>query len=141
MALFSCEEKKMDFRVVISDPQTGKAYQVEAKDAAANKFVGLKIGDSVDGDALGVSGYGMVITGGSDREGFPMRRDLPGTKRRKILISSGIGYHSAENGCRRRKTVHGCNISQDVSQINVKITERGAKPVEELLGIATPNEE
>ena len=131
----------MDFRVVISDPQTGKAYQVEAKDAAANKFLGLKIGDSIDGDVLGVSGYGMLITGGSDREGFPMRRDLPGTRRRKILISGGTGYHPAEKGRRRRKSVHGCNISQDVGQINVKITERGVKPVEELLGIATPEEE
>jgi len=130
----------MDFRVVISDPQSGRAYQVEAKDAAANKFLGLNIGDSIDGDVVGVSGYSMVITGGSDREGFPMRRDLPGTRRRKILISGGTGYHSTEKGSRRRKSVHGCNISQDVGQINVKITERGVKPVEELLGIAAPEE-
>jgi len=136
LALFSCEEKKMDFRVVISDPQSGKAYQVEAKDAAANKFLGRKIGDVVDGDAVGMPGYSIEITGGSDREGFPLRRDLPGSKRRKILIAGGTGYHPLEKGRRKRKTVHGRDISADVGQINAKITERGAKPVEELLGAA-----
>ncbi len=126
----------MDFRVVISDPQSGKAYQVEAKDAAANKFLGRKIGDVVDGDAVGMPGYSIEITGGSDREGFPLRRDLPGSKRRKILIAGGTGYHPLEKGRRKRKTVHGRDISADVGQINAKITERGAKPVEELLGAA-----
>jgi small subunit ribosomal protein S6e len=129
----------MDFRVVISDPQSGKAYQVEAKDAAANKFLGRKIGDVVDGDAVGMPGYSIEITGGSDREGFPLRRDLPGSKRRKILITGGTGYHTLAKGCRRRKSVHGRDISADVGQINAKITERGAKPVEELLG-AAPSE-
>lgn len=126
----------MDFRVVISDPQSGKAYQVEAKDAAANKFLGRKIGDVIDGDAVGMPGYSIEITGGSDREGFPLRRDLPGSKRRKILIASGTGYHPLEKGRRRRKSVHGHDISADVGQINVKIKERGAKSVEELLGAA-----
>jgi small subunit ribosomal protein S6e len=126
----------MDFRVVISDPKSGKAYQVEAKDAAANKFLGRKIGDVIDGDAVGMPGYSIEITGGSDREGFPLRRDLPGSKRRKILITGGTGYHPSEEGRRKRKTVHGRDISADVGQINAKITERGTKPVEELLGAA-----
>jgi small subunit ribosomal protein S6e len=34
----------MDFRVVISDPKSGKAYQVELKDAGANRFLGRRIG-------------------------------------------------------------------------------------------------
>ena len=126
----------MDFRVVISDPKSGKAYQVEAKDAAANKFLGRKIGDVIDGDAVGMPGYSIEITGGSDREGFPLRRDLPGSKRRKILITGGTGYQPSEQGKRKRKTVHGRDISADVGQINAKITERGTKPVEELLGAA-----
>jgi small subunit ribosomal protein S6e len=126
----------MDFRVVISDPQSGKAYQVEAKDAAANKFLGRKIGDVVDGDAVGMPGYTIEITGGSDREGFPLRKDLPGSKRRKILIASGTGYHPSEKGRRKRKSVHGHDISADVGQINAKIRERGTKSVDELLGAA-----
>jgi small subunit ribosomal protein S6e len=109
---------------------------VEAKDAAANKFLGRKVGDVIDGDAVGMPGYSIEITGGSDREGFPLRRDLPGSKRRKVLIAGGTGYNPSEKGRRRRKSVHGRDISADVGQINVKIAERGAKPVEELLGVS-----
>ncbi len=130
----------MDFRVVVSDPKSGKAYQVELKDAGANKLLGRRIGDKVEGDVLGLPGYSVLITGGSDREGFPMRSDLPGQRRRKILIASGTGYHPEAEGKKKRKSVHGRDISADVGQINVKIVEAGSKPVEELLG-AAPKEE
>ena len=69
----------MDFRVVVSDPKSGKAYQVELKDPGAGKFLGKRIGDKIEGDILGMPGYSVQVTGGSDREGFPMRNDLPGT--------------------------------------------------------------
>jgi len=69
-----------------------------------------------------------------------MRRDLPGTKRRKILLSKGVGYHPAAEGKKKRKSIHGRDISSDVGQINVKVVEAGAKSVEELLG-KTPKEE
>ncbi len=130
----------MDFRVVVSDPKSGKAYQVELKDAGANKLLGRRIGDKVEGDVLGLPGYSVLITGGSDKEGFPMRTDLPGQRRRKILIAGGTGYHPEAEGKKKRKSVHGRDISADIGQINVKIVETGSKPVEELLG-ATPKEE
>ncbi|MBN1323787.1 MAG: 30S ribosomal protein S6e [Methanotrichaceae archaeon] len=126
----------MDFRVVISDPGSGKAYQVEVKDAGAAKLLGRRIGDTVEGDAVGMPGYRLQITGGSDREGFPMRKDLPGTRRRKILIAGGVGYNSLAKGCKRRKSVHGREISADVGQVNMKVIEAGNKPVEEILGKA-----
>jgi small subunit ribosomal protein S6e len=130
----------MDFRVVVSDPKSGKAYQVELKDAGAGKLLGRRIGDKVEGDVLGLPGYSVLITGGSDREGFPMRTDLPGQRRRKILIAGGTGYHPEAEGKKKRKSVHGRDISADIGQINVKIVETGSKPVEELLG-AVPKEE
>jgi small subunit ribosomal protein S6e len=130
----------MDFRVVISDPKNGKAYQVELKDVGANRFLGHHIGDKIDGGVLGLPGYSVVVTGGSDREGFPMRGDLPGSRRRRLLVANGIGYHATAEGKKRRKSIHGRDISADVGQINVKIVEPGSKPVEELLGVATKEE-
>ena len=127
----------MDFRVVISDPKTGKAYQVEVKDAGTNRFLGHHIGDKIDGGVLGLPGYSVVVTGGSDREGFPMRRDLPGSRRRRLLVAGGTGYHATAEGKKRRKSIHGRDISADVGQINVKIVEPGSKPVEELLGTSS----
>ena len=130
----------MDFRVVVSDPKSGKAYQVELKDPGASKLLGKHIGDKIEGDILGMPGYSMQVTGGSDREGFPMRADLPGSKRRKILLSTGTGYHPTDEGKKKRKSIHGKDISSDVGQINVKVVEAGAKPLDELLGKA-PKEE
>lgn len=130
----------MDFRVVVSDPKSGKAYQVELKDPGAAKLMGKHIGDKIEGEILGMPGYSMQVTGGSDREGFPMRPDLPGSKRRKILLSTGTGYHPAADGKKKRKSIHGRDISSDVGQINVKVVEAGAKSLEELLGKA-PKEE
>jgi small subunit ribosomal protein S6e len=61
-----------------------------------------------------------------------MRKDVTGPRRKRILITSPPGYKPKENGKRRRKTVRGNEISTEISQINVKVTEYGRKPIEEL---------
>lgn len=127
-----------DFRVVISDPKTGKSYQVEVTGDQANRFIGKKIGDHIEGNTTGLPGYKLKITGGTDKDGFPMRPDLPGAKRRKLLISKSTGFKPREKGLRRRKTLRGRDISSDISQINLVITEYGTKTLEELF---TPPEE
>jgi small subunit ribosomal protein S6e len=123
-----------DFRVTVSDRNTGMAYQIEISGSQANKFMGKRIGDTIGGDAVGLSGYSMKIMGGTDRDGFPMRYGLPGTSRRKILIAGGVGFKSKVKGMRRRKTIRGEEISSDIGQINTVIEEYGSKPLEELLG-------
>ena len=63
-----------------------------------------------------------------------MRKDVSGTARKRILITSPPGYNPKEQGKRRRKIVRGNEISTEISQINVKINEYGTKSIEELLG-------
>lgn len=130
-----------DFRVTISDPQTGKAYQVEISGTKAGKFIGKKIGDEVGGDAMGLSGYTVRITGGSDKQGFPMRKKIPGSGRRRILTSGGVGYHPTAQGKRRRKTIRGEVISNDIGHINTVVVNYGKKNIEELLGLEIETEE
>ncbi|MBA5942639.1 MAG: 30S ribosomal protein S6e [Methanophagales archaeon] len=121
-------------QIVISDVGTGKAYKVEGKDAEANAlFVGKRIGDVVDADIIGLEGYALEITGGSDRQGMPMRKDVAGTARKRILITNPPGYRPREQGKRRRKSVRGNEISMDILQINVIIKDYGKKPLDELL--------
>lgn len=121
-------------QIVISDSKTGKAYKVEGKDAEANALlIGKRIGDIVDADILGLSGYALEITGGSDKQGMPMRGDVSGTARKRILITNPPGYQPKEGGKRRRKSVRGNEISTEISQINVLIKEYGKKPLDELL--------
>jgi small subunit ribosomal protein S6e len=85
-----------------------------------------------------LSGYALEITGGSDKAGVPMRKDVTGANRRRILITSPPGYRPKENGKRRRKTVRGNEISTEISQINVKIMEYGRQPIEKIFA---PGEE
>ncbi|MDI6885103.1 MAG: 30S ribosomal protein S6e [archaeon] len=121
-------------QIVISDPKTGKAYKIEGKDTEASAlFIGKRIGDVVDADMLGLGGYVLEITGGSDKEGMPMRKDVSGTVRKRILITSPPGYRPKEGGKRRRKSVRGNEISSEISQINVQIKEYGRKSIEMLL--------
>ncbi len=122
----------VDFRVVISDGKTAQAYQVAITGTAANKFIGRNIGDTVSGDTVGLSGYTIKLTGGTDKDGFPMRPDLPGPGRRKILLASGVGYHPKADGVKKRKSMRGREISSDIAQINTVIVEYGQKPLSEV---------
>ncbi len=118
-------------KFVISDPKTRKAWQVE-KDAEF--LYGKRIGDKFDGSLIGLPGYVLQITGGTDKDGFPMRPDLEGTGRKKLLLAGGPGYRAKRRGVKRRKMIRGNTIAEDVAQINCKIIAYGDKPVEELLG-------
>ncbi len=122
-----------DFRAVVSDPKDGKSYQVPVSGHHANSLIGKRIGDIVDGIFVGLPGYKLQITGGSDKDGFPMRKDLPGPRRKKLLISKSIGFKPDKGGLRRRKNVRGNTISPDTLQINLKVTQHGMKPVGDLV--------
>ncbi len=124
----------MNFKVVVSDPKTRKAYQREV-DQNASGLIGKKIGDTVKGDFLGLSGYELQITGGSDKDGFPMRKDIQGTARKKVLLAFPPGFHPKRKGQRKKKSVRGNTISQDITQVNVKIVKYGQKPIEQLFKI------
>ncbi|MBU4221606.1 MAG: 30S ribosomal protein S6e, partial [Euryarchaeota archaeon] len=121
-----------DFRIVVSDSKTAQAYQVTVTGAAASKIIGKNIGDTISGDIAGLSGYTLKLTGGTDKDGFPMRPDLPGPARRKILVSGGVGFHPKADGVRMRKSMRGKEISSEVTQINAVVVEYGQKSLAEI---------
>jgi small subunit ribosomal protein S6e len=120
----------VDFKLVISDPKTGKSYAKELKEAAAEQFVGKRIGDKVSGDQSGYAGYEFEVTGGSDICGFPLRKDVD-SSRKKILYVSGVGLRKGGKGVRQRKTVCGARISSKTVQINLKIIKQGKQELAE----------
>jgi small subunit ribosomal protein S6e len=122
-----------NFKIVVSDPKAKKAYQKELDQGQAG-LLGKKIGDKLSGSHLGLAGFELEVTGGSDKEGFPMRRDMEGPGRKKILLSHGPGYNPKSKGNRKRKSIRGNTISPSISQINLKIVTYGTKSAEELLG-------
>jgi small subunit ribosomal protein S6e len=122
-----------DFKLVVSDPKTGKAYNVDVAGAKSNKIIGKPIGSEIEGDVAGLPGYKLMITGGSDNTGVPMRDDLPGQMRRRILVSGGVGYHPEVAGMRKRKLLRGNEIVPELVQLNAKVVTYGDKTLDELV--------
>ncbi|MEA4977293.1 MAG: 30S ribosomal protein S6e [Methanomassiliicoccaceae archaeon] len=121
----------VDFKTIVNDVKTGKSYNVAVSGHHANSLIGKNIGEVVDGIFVGLPGYKLKITGGSDGNGTPMRKDLPGAKKRKLLLSDGLGFHEKYPGERKRTAVRGSTISAEIVQINMAIAEYGPKSVEE----------
>ena len=130
----------MAFRIVISDPKTKKAWQ---KDIDAPALIGKKIGEKVDGSLIGLGGFSLQVTGGSDKEGFPMRVDLDGTSRKKVLLTKGVGFSGTKKirkvkykvkGMKKRKYIRGNTISDSIMQVNLKVLE-GEGDIPMILGI------
>ncbi|MBX5320672.1 MAG: 30S ribosomal protein S6e [Candidatus Bathyarchaeota archaeon] len=112
------------FKVIVSDSEDGTSKTVELEDARAAPLIGKKIGDVIDGAILGLSGFKVQITGGSDKDGFPMRPNVHGGVRRSVVLSGGVGFNPQKKGERRRKKVRGNVITDEIVQINVKIVEK-----------------
>ncbi|MFO8019196.1 MAG: S6e family ribosomal protein [Promethearchaeia archaeon] len=95
-------------------------------DESKFRFEGMKIGDTIKGDLIGFPGYEFKITGGSDSSGFPMRKDIHGPVKKKVLVSKkGVGYKPKREGAKRRKTLRGNEITADMTLINVVVEEFG----------------
>jgi len=125
-----------EFKLVIADPKTGKCTQVVVSENNTTALNGKKIGDKVKGESFDMPGYEFEITGGADYCGFPMRKDIEGPVRKKILLTDGVGIRNKEKGIRKRKTVCGNTIHDNITQVSMKILKQGKKP----LG-AEPSEE
>lgn len=119
----------MAFKVVVS--QKENTYQIETEET--KQFNGLIIGDEFDGDIIDLPGYKLKITGGSDKNGFTMKSDVTGTRRVKSLLTGGVGYNPKQKGVKRRKTVRGNTIAEDIVQINTVVVKEGSKPLADLL--------
>ncbi|WP_254525213.1 30S ribosomal protein S6e [Natrinema caseinilyticum] len=123
------------FTVVVGDPESGSSYQLEAEDQDANRFIGKSIGEEVDGGSVGLDGYTLEITGGSDDAGRPLNGEVAGSNLKEVLMNERqTGYKPGRDGERRRITVRGREVSDAVAQINASITDRGSADVDELLG-------
>ena len=134
----------------------GKAYSVKISGNNHSQLLGKKIGDVVDGIFVGegdqtLSGYKLQITGGSDKTGTPLRRDLEGGSLQSILVTASTGFkgHSLvfknkggekkrfrykPDGLRKRRNFRGNTINQDTRQVNLKVIEAGKKALSDILG-------
>ena len=125
-----------ELKFVINDPKSGKSYQKQHD----LDLSGKKIGETITGNELGLSGFELQITGGSDTAGFPMRKDIPGAVRKFALLSRGPGVKIKRKGLKVRKAVRGNTISNLTAQINLRITKYGKDTIEKALVIEPKDE-
>ena len=92
-----------------------------------NKFnlVGKIVGETFNGALIGLPGYELKVTGGSDSGGIPIRKDVHGPVKKRVLLSKGPCYNPKKQGEKRRKIVRGNEITDDMTQVNTVVVKYG----------------
>lgn len=96
--------------------------------AVSRIFYDKKISQEVPGDAFGDEwkGYIFRITGGNDKQGFPMKQGVLLPHRVRLLLSDGHScYRTRRAGERRRKSVRGCIVGPDIAVLSLVIVKQG----------------
>ncbi|MCD6549155.1 30S ribosomal protein S6e [Candidatus Micrarchaeota archaeon] len=123
----------MDVKVIVST-KNGKSYGIDLPADKEPLLYHKKIGDDIEGDLIGLPGYVLKITGGSDISGFPMRYDIEGNRKIKIYTSKGPGYKPKRKGEFAKKTVRGNEIDNTITEVNTIVVKEGTVKIEEILG-------
>jgi small subunit ribosomal protein S6e len=112
----------------------GTTYKLILEGEKRVPLYGLNVGEEFEGEILdmGIDGYTFKITGGSDDTGTPMRREIRGSGRKRLLLKGGVGFVPKAKGERKRKLVRGAEIQDDISQLNIRVVAEGSTPLSEL---------
>jgi len=126
----------------ISYPATGaqKAFDVDDERKLA-VFWEKRMSQEVKGDSIGdeFKGYVFKITGGNDKQGFPMKQGVLTPGRVRLLLSAGHScYRPRRAGERKRKSVRGCIVGSDMSALSLVITKQGEADIPGLTDVAVP---
>merc|ERR1712157_319878 len=78
-------------------------------------------------------GYVVRVTGGNDKQGFPMKQGVLIHNRVKLLLKKGHScYNPGRTGERKRKSVRGCIVNHNLSILNLAIVKKGEGEIEGL---------
>merc|ERR1711970_1559244 len=126
----------------LSYPATGSQKLIEIVDELkVRPFYEKRMGQEVDADTLGdeFKGYVLRITGGNDKQGFPMKQGVLTNGRVRLLLSKGHScYRPRRDGERKRKSVRGCIVDGNLSVLNLAIMKKGEAEVPGLTDTTVP---
>ncbi|KAI5180926.1 small subunit ribosomal protein S6e [Nematocida sp. AWRm80] len=112
----------------ISSPTRTTTICIEVEYNVAAALCEKQIGDILDGSIISPewSGFLLKITGGNDKQGFPMVPGLQKIERSRLLLKKGdIGFRCTRKGLRRRKSVRGCIVSHEIQTLNMSAIKEG----------------
>merc|ERR1712196_537220 len=117
----------------ISCPETGQQKCIVVdEDKKLLPFFDKRVSQEVDGDSLGdeFKGYRFRITGGNDKQGFPMMQGVLCPDRVRLLLKKGSKcYRQRRTGEMKRKSVRGCIVSHDLSVLNLLVVKKGENQI------------
>ncbi len=126
----------------IACPSTGAQKWVEVDDEKKLRALyDNRIGAEVEGEALGeeFNGYVFRISGGNDKQGFPMKQGVLCNHRVKLLLRAGAScYRQRRSGERKRKSVRGCVVGPDLAVLNLVGVKQGDAEIEGLTDTQVP---
>jgi ribosomal protein S6E (S10) len=126
----------------IACPTTGAQKFIECDDEKKLRALyDKRISQEVEGEALGeeFAGYVFRISGGNDKQGFPMKQGVLCNHRVRLLLSKGLScYRPRRKGERKRKSVRGCIVGADLSVLNLVIVKKGEGEVPGLTDVVVP---
>lgn len=115
----------------IANPSTGTQKLLDIDDEKKLRiFYDKYMSQEVKGDDLGeeFKGYVFRITGGNDKQGFPMKQGVLINKRVRLLMGAGHScYRPRRSGERKRKSVRGCIVGQDLAVLSLVVVKQGGQ--------------
>ncbi|KYM93426.1 40S ribosomal protein S6, partial [Cyphomyrmex costatus] len=126
----------------VSYPATGCQKLFEISDEHKLRiFYEKRMGAEVEADALGDEwkGYVVRISGGNDKQGFPMKQGVLTNGRVRLLLSKGHScYRPRRDGERKRKSVRGCIVDSNLSVLALVIIRKGKQEIPGLTDMNVP---
>eukprot|EP01134_Creolimax_fragrantissima_P002309 CFRG2309T1 len=126
----------------IAYPATGAQKLIELDDELkARVLYEKRISQEVDGDSFGdeFKGYVFRITGGNDKQGFPMMQGVLTNQRVRLLLGKEHPcFRERRKGCRKRKSVRGCIVDSNMTVVNLVLVKKGEADIPGLTDVVHP---
>ena len=125
---------------VISPQGAQKLIEIE-DEKKLRALYDKRISQEVEGEALGeeFNGYIFRISGGNDKQGFPMKQGVLCNHRVRLLLTKGLScFRERRKGSRKRKSVRGCIVGSDLAVLNLVVAKKGDTDIPGLTDTQVP---
>merc|ERR1712157_140279 len=120
-------------KVNVAYPANGTQALIEVEDELKlRNFYEKRMAQEVSAESLGDEwkGYVVRISGGNDKQGFPMKQGVMTNGRVRLLLKKGHScYRPRRTGERKRKSVRGCIVDSNLSVLNLVIVKKGEQDI------------